>query len=116
MERTATARRKLVAKPTRLPAGVDLARLEEEGAVRALRVLVVAVERAVARKDLVGQGGARGRWRAGAVRNLMRIRARTGYAASEGQYGRTKGLPGELWRGARLRTILEQWCAASARN
>jgi hypothetical protein len=57
MERTATARRKLVAKPTRLPAGVDLARLEEEGAVRALRVLVVAVERAVARKDLVGQGG-----------------------------------------------------------
>ena len=54
MERTATARRKLVAKPTRLPAGVDLARLEEEGAVRALRVLAVAVEQAVARKDLVG--------------------------------------------------------------
>jgi len=56
MERTATARRKLVAKPTRLPAGVDLARLEEEGAVRALRVLVGAVEQAVARKDPVGQG------------------------------------------------------------
>jgi len=56
MERTATARRKLVAKPTRLPAGVDLARLEEEGAVRALRVLVVAVEEAVARRDLVGRG------------------------------------------------------------
>ncbi len=55
MERTATARRKLVAKPTRLPAGVDLARLEEEGAVRALRVLVVAVEQAVVRKDLAGQ-------------------------------------------------------------
>ncbi len=56
MERTATARRKLVAKPTRLPAGVDLARLEEAGAVRALRVLVVAVERVVARKDLVERG------------------------------------------------------------
>jgi hypothetical protein len=56
MERTATARRKLVAKPTRLPAGVDLARLEEEGAVRALRVMVVAVAQAVAREDLVGQG------------------------------------------------------------
>ena len=56
MERTATARRKLVAKPTRLPAGVDLARLEEAGAVRALQVLVVAVERVVARKDLVEQG------------------------------------------------------------
>ena len=52
MERTATARRKLVAKPTRLPAAVDLSRLEVEGAVRALRVLMVAVERAVARREL----------------------------------------------------------------
>ena len=56
MERTATARRKSVAKPTRLPAGVDLARLEEAGAVRALGVLVVAVEQAVARRELVGRG------------------------------------------------------------
>jgi hypothetical protein len=56
MERTATARRKSVAKPTRLPAGVDLARLEEAGAVRALRVLMVAAEQAVARRELAGRG------------------------------------------------------------
>ena len=55
MERTATAQRKSVAKPTRLPAGVDLGRLEEAGAVRALRVLMVAVEEAVARRELVGR-------------------------------------------------------------
>jgi len=52
MERTATARRKLVAKPTRLPAAVDLSRLEVEGAVRALRVLMVVVERTVVRREL----------------------------------------------------------------
>ena len=52
MERTATARRKLVAEPTRLPAAVDLSRLEVEGAVRALRVLIAAVERMVARTEL----------------------------------------------------------------
>jgi hypothetical protein len=56
MERTATARRKSVAKPTRLPAGVDLARVEEAGAVRALRVLMVALEQAMARRELVGRG------------------------------------------------------------
>lgn len=49
MERTATARRKLLAEPTRLPAAVDLSRLEVEGAVRA------EVERAVARPKLAGR-------------------------------------------------------------
>jgi hypothetical protein len=52
MERTATAQRKLGAKPTRLPAAVDLSRLEVEGAVRALRVLMAAVELMVARTEL----------------------------------------------------------------
>ena len=52
MERTATARRELVAEPTRLPAAVDLSRLEVEGAVRALRVLMATVERMVARMEL----------------------------------------------------------------
>ena len=52
MERTATAQRKLGAKPTRLPGAVDLSRLEVEGAVRALRVLMVAVERAVVSREL----------------------------------------------------------------
>jgi hypothetical protein len=52
MERTATARRESVAEPTRLPAAVDLSRLEVEGAVRALRVLMAAVERMVARTEL----------------------------------------------------------------
>jgi hypothetical protein len=51
MERTATARRGLVAKPTRLPAAVDLSRLEVEGAVRALQVLMAAVEGMVARTE-----------------------------------------------------------------
>jgi hypothetical protein len=51
MERAATARRELVAEPTRLPAAVDLSRLEVEGAVRALRVLM-AVERRGARTEL----------------------------------------------------------------
>jgi len=32
MERAATARRELVAEPTRLPAAVDLSRLEVDGA------------------------------------------------------------------------------------
>lgn len=50
MERTATARRKLVAEPTRLPAAVDLSEVEVAGAVRALRVLIVAVERAMAQR------------------------------------------------------------------
>ena len=53
MERTATARRELVAEPTRLPAAVDLSRLEVEGAVRALRVLMAAVELMVTRTELV---------------------------------------------------------------
>ena len=52
MERTATARRELVAEPTRLPAAVDLSRLEVEGAVRALRVLIEAVGRMVAKTEL----------------------------------------------------------------
>ena len=52
MERTATARRELVAEPTRLPAAVDLSRLEVDGAVRALRILMAAVERRVARTEL----------------------------------------------------------------
>ena len=52
MERTATARRELVAEPTRLPAAVDLSRLEVEGAVRALRVLMVAAELMVTRPEL----------------------------------------------------------------
>jgi hypothetical protein len=52
MERTATARRELVAESTRLPAAVDLSRLEVEGAVRALRVLIAAVEWMVARTEL----------------------------------------------------------------
>ncbi len=56
MERTATARRKLGAEPTRLPAAVDLSRLEVEGAVRALRVLMVAVERTVASRELAERG------------------------------------------------------------
>ena len=56
MERTATAQRKLVAKPTRLPAAVDLSRLEVEGAVRALQVLMVAVERTVVRRELAERG------------------------------------------------------------
>ena len=43
MERTATARRELVAEPTRLPAAVDLSRLEVEDAVRALRVFAYGV-------------------------------------------------------------------------
>jgi hypothetical protein len=55
MERTATARRKLLAEPTRLPAAVDLSRLEVEGAVRALRILRAEVERAVARTKLAGR-------------------------------------------------------------
>ncbi len=50
MERIATARRELVAELTRLPAAVDLSRLEVEGAVRALRVLMEAVEGALAKK------------------------------------------------------------------
>ena len=52
MERTATARRELDAEPTRLPAAVDLSRLEVNGAVRALRVLMAAVEGMVARTEL----------------------------------------------------------------
>jgi hypothetical protein len=56
MERTATAQRKLVAEPTRLPAAVDLSRLEVEVAVRALQVLMVAVERTVARRELAERG------------------------------------------------------------
>jgi hypothetical protein len=52
MERIATARRELVAEPTRLPAAVDLSRLEVDGAVRALRILKAAVERRVARTEL----------------------------------------------------------------
>jgi hypothetical protein len=55
MERTATARRELVAEPTRLPAAVDLSRLEVEGAVRALRILRAEVERAVAGPQLTGR-------------------------------------------------------------
>jgi hypothetical protein len=56
MERTATAQRKLVAEPTRLPGAVDLSRLEVEVAVRALQVLMVAVERTVARRELAERG------------------------------------------------------------
>jgi hypothetical protein len=52
MKRTATARRELVAEPTRLPAAVDLSRLEVDGAVRALRVLMAAVELMVTRTGL----------------------------------------------------------------
>jgi hypothetical protein len=52
MERTATARQELDAEPTRLPAAVDLSRLEVEGAVRALRVLMAAVELMVTRTEL----------------------------------------------------------------
>ena len=52
MKRTATARRELVAEPTRLPAAVDLSRLEVEGAVRALQVLMAAVELMVTRTGL----------------------------------------------------------------
>ena len=55
MERTATAQRKLGAKPTRLPGAVDLSRLEVEGAVRALRVLMVAVERTILRRELAAR-------------------------------------------------------------
>jgi hypothetical protein len=56
VERTATALRKLLAEPTRLPAAVDLSRLEVEGAVRALRILRAEVERAAARTKLAGRG------------------------------------------------------------
>jgi hypothetical protein len=56
MERTATAQRKLGAKPTRLPVAVDLSRLEAEVAVRALQLLMVAVERTVARRELAERG------------------------------------------------------------
>jgi hypothetical protein len=56
MERTATAQRKLVAELTRLPVAVDLSRLEVEVAVRALQVLMVAVERTVARRELAERG------------------------------------------------------------
>jgi len=56
MERTATARRELVVEPTRLPAAVDLSRLEVEGAVRALRVLIAAVEQMVAGTELAEKG------------------------------------------------------------
>ena len=51
MERTATARRELDAEPTRLPAAVDLSRLEVDGAVRALRVLMAAAELIVAKNE-----------------------------------------------------------------
>ena len=51
MERTATARRELDAEPTQLPAAVDLSRLEVEGAVRALRVLMATAELMVARTE-----------------------------------------------------------------
>ena len=56
MERTATARRELDAEPTRLPAAVDLSRLEVEDAVRALGVLVRTVEQALTRMEPAGQG------------------------------------------------------------
>ena len=52
MERTATARRELDAEPTRLPAAVDLSRLEVDGAVRALRILMAAAELMMARTEL----------------------------------------------------------------
>ena len=56
MERTAAVRRKAGAEPMRLPPAVDLAQVGSEDAVRALRVLMMVVERAVARKQLAESG------------------------------------------------------------
>jgi hypothetical protein len=56
MERTATVQRKLIAEPTRLPAAVDLSRLEMEGAVRALRILMEAVELTLLSREQAERG------------------------------------------------------------
>ena len=56
MERTAAVGRKAGAEPMRLPPAVDLAQVDSADAVRALRILMLVVERAVARKQLAESG------------------------------------------------------------
>ena len=51
MERTATARGTERMEPMRLPAEFELAQVEVEGAVHALRVLIAIVAETVARKE-----------------------------------------------------------------